>query len=77
MIQPLKGLPAVGCFVYSVIVIVHNQAKHEKWLRAVLDRPLQEGLTFHLDNYLFSFTRFKYFGQFVDGQGIRKDLTKS
>ena len=76
MDKELSGIEWVKCRMDDILVMGRDQAEHDQRLKRVLDRLVERKLTFNLEKCLFSQSRLQYFGQIIDSEGIRKDLSK-
>ena len=60
----------------DVLVFGQTQAKHDQWLKAVLERIKRAGATLNADKCEFSIDKVKFLGHVIDIAGIHPDPDK-
>ena len=69
----LSGLDRVVCLVDDILVFGSSQQEHDEWLKAVLRRIKEAGLTLNKQKWQFGKSSMRFLGQVVDATGVKPD----
>ena len=72
----LSGLDRVVYLVDNILVFGSSQQEHDEWLKAVLRRIKEAGLTLNKQKCQFSKSSMRFLGQVVDATGVKPDPDK-
>jgi transposase InsO family protein len=73
----LMDLPGVVCQMDDILVFGTTQREHDGYLKKVLDRLLESGLTLNPDKCEFNRREVKFLGHIIDQSGIKADPAKT
>ena len=76
MVKILESLEGVVCMMDDILVVGSMEKEHDEWLRRVLERIEEAGMTLNKEKCEFKVREVKFLGHVMNNEGVKVDLDK-